>query len=261
MSIADLFMLAQAPADQPQYTGSAFSPGTGDPSVNPHDRNDFLEGTPGSNAYTPRPGVPNYLPPIGDAIQATDREWTGNPVGAGQGAEGVDSGWMTPIGSTWYDSERQNAGFPLPVPADHADASQFDTANDFAAIAANVDYPTDAYTRFGQPDLNPNNCRITERSFDFPVDWKKNPTFPAQIQEPRPWDKYLGAWPWKGTKDAISQPVTSLPNYYPMPIDGGVPYAGGTQATVPNTPSLQPQPMTFRVMPEQWDTDFVYSGL
>jgi hypothetical protein len=255
-------MLSQEPATQAQYVGAAFDPATGNPYVAPDSRDDFLEGTAGTVEYSERPGVPNALDLQSDGVAAVDRDISlGSPVGVGQGAESVDGGWLTPAGSVWYDSERNNAGYPLPVPVDTGIASQFVPANDFAAVTANYSFPIDDYVRFTQPLLNPDDRRITERTFDTPTPWKANPTFPAQIQTPRPWDKVMGAWPWTGTKDAISQPVVSPPVYYPQALPDGIPNSTGAQfAMVPNTPSLAASPMTFRVIPEQWDSDYVYSG-
>jgi hypothetical protein len=257
-----MLMLSQEPADQPQYTGASFDPTTGHPYVDPSSRVDFSAGQDGTTVYTERPGVP-LAGDLDNAQSATNgvSGAPGDPTGSGQGAWSVDPGWFTPTGSVWYDSERQNAGYPLPVPNDFVGASAFSEANDQAAITSNDDFGIDDYVRFTQPDLNPTNSRITERTFDIPVEWKKDPTFPVQIQKPRAWDRYMGAWPWKGTKDAIQQPVTSLPIYYPYPLEDGIPSPGGAaHAMVPNTPSLASSPMTFRAIPEQWDTDFVYSG-
>lgn len=240
-----LFVESQEPTENDIYTGSAFSADTGNPNVNPADRPDFLEGVPGTAAYDGIAGVPNYLDVQSTGVQAT----------AGVG------GWPGDPEPVWYDSLRPNAGYPLPVPVENGVASQYESSNDFAAIAANEDFGIDDFYRFGQPDLNPTNSRITERTFDVPVEWKAQPTFPAQIQKIRPWDRVMGAWPWKGTKDAVPVEV-SPPNYYAYPLPNGIPSpAGAAGAMVPNTPSLSPQPLTWRVMPQQWDDDYVYSGV
>lgn len=260
--IADLFILSQEPDQSPAYIGTAFDPYTGAPQVNPADRADYLEGTPGVAEFSPLPGVPNKLDLQSDGVQAVDRDTgLGSPMGDPTGTYPYSEGNLSLIGSTWYDSERPNAGFPLPVPSDFGTASEMERSNDDAALQTNYDFGIDNWHRFGQPNLNPTNSRITERSFNIPLDGKQFPTFPAQIQKPRPWDRVMGAWPWTGTKDAVSQPVTSLPLYFPQSLPDGVPSAtGAAQAMVPNTPSLMPAPMTFRVIPEQWDTDYVYSG-
>lgn len=275
--LASLFMLDQTPATDPIYVGAAADPGTGIPAVAPDARDDYMAGTPGQSVFTTSPGIPNKLDLQSTGKQSVD----GNPDSdfgnyAVSGLIGMPtSSWEQPYTDNtkvyaipvqnppgvWYDTPRPNAGYPLPVPADNGTYSTMEQSNDFAALQANKDFPIDAYTRFGQPNNNPDDRRITERTFDTPVPWKANPTFPAQIQEPRPWDRALGAWPWTGTKAAISQPVTSLPNYYPTPLVNGVPSPGGAaRATIPNTQALTPQPMTFRIMPQQWDTDYVYSG-
>lgn len=260
--LADLLILSQEPDQHVAYVGAAFDPSTGVPYVIPGDRTDYLDGSPGTAEYSPLPGVPNRLDVQSTGVEAASRDTSlGSPMGDPTGTYPYSEGNLSPIGSTWYDSERPNAGYPLPALADTSTASQMEQANDFAAVAANQDFGIDDFHRFGQPNLNPTNSRITERSFDIPLMGKEVPTFPAQIQHVRPWDRVMGAWPWTGTKDAVSQPVTSLPLYFPDPLTDGVPSPGGAvNATIPNTPSLMPQPMTFRVIPEQWDTDYVYSG-
>jgi hypothetical protein len=265
-NLADLFMTEIPPDQANRYVGAEFDPVTGEPSVAPDARDDFLAGTPGTVEYSPRPGVPNALDMQSDGVPAVSGFFrdAGSPIGPP--ALGADPNLnYSPVPQytgEWYDQVRPNAGYPLPVPVEYGIASQFKPANDQAALAANVSFPIDDYVRFTQPDLNPTDSRITERTFDTPVPWKANPTFGAQIQEPRPWDRVLGAWPWNGNKAAISQPVTSLPLFYPQPLADGIPSpSGAANATVPNTPSLSPSPMTFRIIPEQWDSDYVYSGV
>lgn len=264
--LADLFMLSNEPATESQYVGAAFDPNTGIPSVGVDSRDDFLAGTPGTAVYSERPGVPNALDMQSDAVPATQKVggWVGVPEGQPALATDPAMGYspMPSVSGVWYDSLRPNAGYPLPVPVDSGAASQFKPGNDTAALAANEDFGIDDYVRFTQPNLNPSNGRITERTFDIPVPWKAEPSFPAQIQKPRPWDRLMGAWPWTGTKTAVSQPVTSLPNFYTSDLPDGIPSpSGAARASVPNTPSLAPSPMTFRVIPEQWDQDYVYSGV
>lgn len=252
------------PAEAVRYTGARFNSESGDPYVNPADRSDYLEQVAGSVVYSERPGVPNALDLQSDAIGATDgvsgddNGAMGYPALAPDPAQGYSP--IPQFFGEWYDSLRPNAGYPLPVPVEFGDASQFPAANDEASIHTNWAYGIDDYVRFGQPQLVADGHRITERTLDVPVSWKANPTFPATIQKVRPWDKALGAWPWTGTKAAIPQEI-SPPNYFPKDIPDGVVSPGGNSATIPNTPSLSPLPMTWRVIPEQWDTNYVNSGV
>jgi hypothetical protein len=268
--LGDLIITDTDPATHSVYVGSAFAPDTGIPATDPSSRDDYLEGTPGTAVYSERPGVPNALDLQSDGCGAvyggiTFGEPTiGTPHGQPAFASDPDRGY-SPIrdsDGTWYDNPRDNPGYPLPVPHDAGGYSEMPSANDGFAMAAGQSFPIDAYVRFEQPELVADGYRITERTLDIPVEWKRNPTFPAQIQRVRPWDKFLGAWPWTGTKAATNQPVVSPPLYFPNPLpDGVVSPSGAANATIPNTPSLSPQPMTYRIIPEQWADNFVQSGV
>jgi hypothetical protein len=268
--LGDLIIQDVAPATSNIYTGANADPTSGVPYNDPANRNDYMEGGTGTTTYTERPGVPNALDLQSDGRGAAYGGITfgtptiGDPHGPQAFASDPARGYSPIQDSTgnWYDAVRPNPGYPLPVPHDAAGYSEMPDANDGYAMAAGYDFPIDGYQRFGQPDLVAVGHRITERTLDTPVEWKRNPTFPAQIQRPRPWDKYLGAWPWTGTKAATNQPVVSPPLYFATPLADGVISPGGAiNATTPNTPSLSPQPMTYRIMPEQWADNFVQSGV
>ena len=142
--------------------------------------------------------------------------------------------------ATWYDTLRDAAGYPLAAVPDQVWAN---ATNDVMGDSAN--------TEIGLL-FPPGDRRVMERSLDIP---HRESMMPASIQVPRPWDVELGTWPWAGDKAVLGQPVTAAPLFFQYPIEDGLPSpSGAARAMIPNTPSLDPNPLTWRVPPSPWDT-------
>lgn len=78
---------------------------------------------------------------------------------------------------------------------------------------------------------------------------------PAEIQPPRPWDVFLGMWPWSGDKAALTRPTASTPLTFDTPlVDPNQSPTGTSNADAP-TFFLNPYPMTYRAPVTPWDTN------
>ncbi len=139
----------------------------------------------------------------------------------------------------WYDTLRPQAGFPLNGVSDKAWAN---ATND--VIGDNVNDVQNLMVPIG-------TRVVMERSLQQPMRLSGHP---ITTQVERPWDTVMGAWPWSGDKANASQPVVSSPLFFGDPIKDGLPSpTGAAGSMVPNTPSLDPNPMTWRAQPTPWD--------
>jgi hypothetical protein len=148
--------------------------------------------------------------------------------------------------SGWYSEEqfRPYAGFPLVAMPDE----EYAVITNETEPVVRREYP-DTLATVGVRALP------DRRSLDIPDKASRNP---ASINDERPWDVIMGAWPWTGQKMAMQQPVASLPRFYPQPLSDPIPAltgAGAPYGMVPNTVDLTPSPMTWRLTPTPYDTE------
>ncbi len=138
--------------------------------------------------------------------------------------------------------------YPLPVTADGRDSTY--------AEAINETYEINQAALVGPHPIAMASDRplLTERSRGR--DDRPSTMSLAMDRLIRPFDKLLGAWPWSGEKAAQERPTAALPTFYGEMIRNPVPSPGGYMPTIANTAPLTPQPLTFRLAPEPWDSTF-----
>jgi len=157
------------------------------------------------------------------------------------------------VKGNWYSSLRPNAGYPLPIPVDGSPSSVYSDVGD-VEYAAMTD-ETEPMVRREIPPLT-----YTDRTLQLPDRRVKDipdkeARSPASINDERPWDIIMGAWPWTGQKSGMQQPVASLPRFYAEGIPDAIPSPAGTGPTVPNTVNLTPYPLTWRLAASPFDTE------
>ena len=242
------------PATNDIYVGSGFQPQSpvGVRLTDPHDdRVDYMAGEDGAPISTLQYSLPADVNGVGqDAVYGglTFRGITygANPVSDGNNvavfhaaSDSAAPMIQANVPGFWYDTLRKAAGFPLPAVADKVYGN---ATND--VIGDNVN------------DVRPLEVPVGERivmekAIGIPMRYSGHP---VTNQVERPWDVLMGAWPWSGDKAASSQPVTAAPLFFGDPIKDGLPSpTGAAGSMVPNTPSLDPQPLTWRVQPSPWD--------
>jgi hypothetical protein len=247
----DTRVINTPPSKADIYTGSAFQPQTvlGVRQTDAFDdRVEYMAGEDGDAIEQILHSLPADLASTGDGAV-----YGGNIFGGIQYADSTDlmppdfsqtEGGQIKIeqhgAGSWYSTLRRWAGFPLTGIDDMSYASATndiigDTANDIAPLTIGVGVR-----------------RIMEAAMDLPSRFSGHP---ISTQEVRPWDTTLGAWPWSGDKDELERPVVSTPLFFGEPLEDGLPSpTGAAGAMWPNTGSLDPNPLTWRVAPSPWDT-------
>ena len=250
----DMTVNNQTPATAPSTIGAAFQPQSevGVRVIDPmDDRVDYMAGENGLPISTIQRSLPADTNGVGTdsvyggltfggitygenavASSANNRSFRSTDESAAANIVANEAGF-------WYDTLRPQAGYPLVGVSDKTWAN---ATND--VIGDNVNDV--------QPLMVPVGVReIPERAIGIPMRLSGHP---VTSQIPRPWDTVMGAWPWSGDKAAASQPVVSSPLFFGDPIKDGLPSpTGAAGSMVPNTPSLDPNPMTWRAQPSPWD--------
>lgn len=242
------------PSTAPSTIGAGFQPQSpiGVRVVDPFDdRVDYMAGEDGRPMSTIQYSLPADVNGVGtDAVYGGltfgGITYAENAVSTGAGNrhfraidEDAAPNIVANVDGFWYDTLRPQAGYPLVgVP----DKTWANATND-----ATGDNVNDV-----QPLMVPVGTRIVAESpVDVPMRLSGHP---ATSQVVRPWDTVLGAWPWSGDKAAAAQPVVSSPLFFGDPIKDGLPSpTGAAGSMVPNTPSMDPNPMTWRAQPSPWD--------
>jgi len=209
----------ESPATDAKYVGTAFQQQTNGGS-NINDRTDYLAD----------------IQPGDVESQAVATDVTGTTLEAGNGALIVQS----PVPKSWYATLREFAGFPLPI---MPDKEYGDLTND--VVGDTINSRTNIISRIGEWFVN-------EKPLQFP---SRDSVMPSEQSAIRPWDTALGAFPWSGDKVSLARPLATTPLTFESDLYDALPSPTGTNsADVPNTPSMYPQPLTYRIPAEPWDT-------
>lgn len=150
---------------------------------------------------------------------------------------------------TWYTTEDEHAGFPLPREPDNVYAAR---TNDVAGGGVNVPFP---FT------IEPGLHLVAEKILVTDVRASEALT---TFQVPYPgWGQTTGQNPFTGEKDAMPRPLVSQPLANLDPISNAIPSPGGSAGVYPmDTPTTKP--LTWRTAPEPWDTSdpsYIDSGV
>lgn len=245
----DVHMSHTLPTTDGRYIGAGFQPQT--PTGTLHtdafdDRVDYLATEDGTGSE----GLFHWRLPADDQSTGHSSVYGSVVFGGITYAENPTHSYRDPAhiqvnpDGDYFATLRGTAGYPLVAVTDEAWAIE---TNDTIGDSANNDLAGGLLT---QPR------HVMEKAIDIP---HRASLHPASIQNTRPFDVIMGAWPWLGEKAALQQPVVSTPLYFPNPIEDGLPSPTGAAGTyggayVPNTVSLAPMPLTFRVPPSPWDT-------
>lgn len=209
----------EAPATDGRYIGDAFQQQTRGGS-NLNDRTDYLAGIESGDASS----------------QVTVPDFGDDSYEAGNGALIVQS----PVPKSWYATLREFAGFPLPI---MSDKDYGNATND--VVGDTINTPTNLISRIGEWFVNEKPLQIPSR----------DSVMPSEQSAVRPWDTTMGAYPWSGDKVSLARPLATTPLVFDSDLYDALPSPTGTnRADIPNTPSMYPQPLTYRVPAEPWDT-------
>lgn len=92
---------------------------------------------------------------------------------------------------------------------------------------------------------------LTERTIGVP---SRVPYMPSSQPTIRPWDTFMGAFPWTGRKSAQRSPVAGQPFNTDDSIHNDMPSPTGAGGPVTMDNVVHVRPMTFRTAPSPWDT-------